>query len=370
MTGTSVSGSTGQETDMKSMEQYVPAAIPAEQQTEKISVIVTVYNIERYLERAVDSILSQTYRKLEIILVDDGSTDTSGALCDGYANKDSRVRVIHKENGGAYSARNAGLLAVTGELVTFVDGDDWIDPKMYETLVSAMREKNADLAVCRYRKVFDDHTDDRSTPLAAVFDGQELLAKYLEEDEKWLIQTAVWNKLWRRKLSDGLIFPKSIYEDMYFTIRLLARSEKSIYLDTALYHYYCSRAESTTNIGLSQRTFDDLIPNFYDRSAFLREIGREDLALLQDYYLYKRLLLFFTAVHRSRDPHKKEREAFLAQKLKEGEPVYPAVFSIPQANPNEYKKMKLFLKSPALYVLAMRLNDSVVIPLKLRLRKR
>lgn len=355
---------------MKIMEQYAPAAVPAERQTEKISVIVTVYNIERYLERAVDSILSQTYRNLEVILVDDGSADKSGVLCDRYAKKDSRVKVVHQENGGAYSARNAGLSAAVGEIVTFVDGDDWIDPGMYERLVSAMYEKDADLAVCRYRKVFDDHTDDRSTPLAAVFDGQELLAKYLEEDEKWLIQTAVWNKLWRRELSEGLTFPKSIYEDMYFTIRLLARSQKSVYLDTAFYNYYCSRAESTTNIGLNRKTFDDLIPNFYDRSAFLREIGREDLALLQDYYLYKRLLLFYTAVRRSRDPQKKEREAFLTQKLREGKAVYPAVFSIPQANPKEYQKMKLFLKSPALYVLAMRLNDSVVIPLKLWLKGR
>ncbi len=182
-----------------------------------------------------------------------------------------------------------------------MDGDDWIDAEMYETLVSAMEEQGTDMAVCRYRKVFDDHTDDRSTPLAAVFEGQELLAKYLtlvsameeqgtdmavcryrkvfddhtddrstplaavfegqellakylEEDEKWLIQTAVWNKLWRRSLSEGLKFPQSLYEDMYFTIRLLARSQKSVYLDTAFYNYYCSRAESTTNIGLSQKT--------------------------------------------------------------------------------------------------------------------
>lgn len=354
---------------MDIMNGYAPARISQERQEQKITVIVTVYNIERYLERAVDSILSQTYRNLEVILVDDGSTDKSGELCDSYARKDSRVKAVHKENGGAYSARNAGLSAASGELVTFVDGDDWIDAEMYETFVSALEEQGADMAVCRYRKVFDDHTDDRSTPLAAVFEGQELLAKYLEEDEKWLIQTAVWNKLWRRSLSEGLKFPQSLYEDMYFTIRLLARSKKSVYLDTAFYNYYCSRAESTTNIGLSQKTFDDLIPNFYDRSAFLREIGREDLALLQDYYLYKRLLLFYTAVQRSRDARKKEHKAFLAQKLKEGKPSYPAVFSIPQANPKEYQKMKLFLKCPALYVPAMVLNDSVIVPLKQRLRR-
>ena len=94
---------------------------------------------------------------------------------------------------------------------------------------------------------------------------------------------------------------------MYFTIRLLAKSRRSVYLDWAMYNYVCSRTTSTTNIGLNEKTFNDLIPNFYERSAFLREIGREDLALLQDYFLYKRLLLFYTAVCRSQDPKKKEQ---------------------------------------------------------------
>ncbi len=102
---------------MDIMNGYAPARISQERQEQKISVIVTVYNIERYLERAVDSILSQTYRNLEVILVDDGSTDKSGELCDSYTRKDSRVKAVHKENGGAYSARNAGLSAASGELV-------------------------------------------------------------------------------------------------------------------------------------------------------------------------------------------------------------------------------------------------------------
>ncbi|MDO4293872.1 MAG: glycosyltransferase [Eubacteriales bacterium] len=333
---------------------------------EKISVIVTVYNIESYLSRAVDSILAQTYQNLEVLLIDDGSADRSGAFCDAYAKADRRVRVIHQANGGAYSARNTGLSAASGELVTFVDGDDWIDPDMYERLLCAMRQHRADLAVCRYRKVFEDRTVDASTRREAVFEGQELLAKYLEEDEDWLIQTAVWNKLWRRELSQGLVFPKSLYEDMAFTIRLLARSKRSVYLDRAYYNYFCGRAESTTNLGLNEHTFDDLIPNFYERSAWLTQIGRADLALLQDYFLYKRLLLFYTAVARSRDPQKKERLAFLRQKLQEGRGSYPEIFGIPQANPNEYRKLKLFLRSPLLYRAAMRINDSVLIPIKTR----
>ena len=257
-----------------------------------------------------------------------------------------------------------------GDYLTFVDGDDWIEPQMYETLLAAMMEQDADLAVCRYRKIYENRRVDLSTPMAAVFEGQELLAKYLEEDEAWLIQTAVWNKLWKRSLSDGLRFPKSLYEDMYFTIRLLAKSKRSVYLDWAMYNYVCSRTTSTTNIGLNEKTFNDLIPNFYGRSAFLREIGREDLALLQDYFLYKRLLLFYTAVCRSQDPKKKEHKAFLQQKIEAGKDCYAAVYGIPQASSQEYRKMKLFLKSPILYRAAMRLNDSFLIPIKVAMANR
>jgi len=233
-----------------------------------------------------------------------------------------------------------------------------------------MMEQDADLAVCRYRKIYENRRVDLSTTMAAVFEGQELLAKYLEEDEAWLIQTAVWNKLWKRSLSDGLRFPKSLYEDMYFTIRLLAKSKRSVYLDWAMYNYVCSRTTSTTNIGLNEKTFNDLIPNFYERSAFLREIGREDLALLQDYFLYKRLLLFYTAVCRSQDPKKKEHKAFLQQKIEAGKDCYAAVYGIPQASSQEYRKMKLFLKSPVLYRAAMRLNDSFLIPIKVAMANR
>ena len=335
-----------------------------------ISVIVPIYNVKAYLDRCVESLLGQSYKDLEIFLVDDGSTDGCGKVCDRYAAQDPRITVIHKKNGGLSDARNAALDAAQGEYYAFVDGDDWIEPQMYETLLAAMMEQDADLAVCRYRKIYENRRVDLSTPMAAVFEGQELLAKYLEEDEAWLIQTAVWNKLWKRSLSDGLRFPKSLYEDMYFTIRLLAKSKRSVYLDWAMYNYVCSRTTSTTNIGLNEKTFNDLIPNFYERSAFLREIGREDLALLQDYFLYKRLLLFYTAVCRSQDPKKKEHKAFLQQKIEAGKDCYAAVYGIPQASSQEYRKMKLFLKSPILYRAAMRLNDSFLIPIKVAMANR
>lgn len=355
---------------MKIIEQYWPAPIMPEKQTDTISVVMTVYNIDLYLDRAVRSVLDQTYRNLEVILVDDGSTDRCPQICDRYAKEDPRVKVIHKKNGGAYEGRNVGIKHATGVYLTFVDGDDWLDPDMYEGMLSCMKEYGADMAVCRYKWVRRDSTVDKSTGRMAVMEGQELLTKFLEEDEAYQIQNAVWNKLYLRSILGDLEFPNSLYEDMLYTIRLLTKTKRSVYIDHAWYNYLCDRSGSTTNRGLNPHIFSDLIPNLYERSEFLRSIGREDLALLQDYFLYKRLLLFYTAVSRSRDPQKKEYQDFLNKKIQAGRTQYVAVFQIPQANPNEYRKMKLFLFSPRLYLAAMRLNDSLLIPVKTRLARR
>lgn len=351
---------------MKILEHYRPRPIPPEEQTETISVAVAVYNSDAFLDRSIRSVLNQTYRNLEVILVDDGSTDRCPQICDRYAAADPRVKVIHKKNGGLYTSRNAGIECATGTYLTFLDGDDWLDPEMYECMLSAMREQDAQLAVCRYKWVYQDGTVDRSTDRAAVMEGQELLAKYLEEDEAWQIQNAAWNKLYKRSILGDLRFPARWYEDMLYTPQLLAKPERSVYLDHAWHNYICDRSGSIMNRGVNPRIFSDLIPNLYDRSVYLRQIGREDLALLQDYFLYKKLLLFYTEVVRSRDPQRAEHLAWLEEKLREGEERYPAIFSIPQANPNVYRKMKLFLRSPGLYNAVMRLDDSFLIPLKVR----
>ena len=115
-----------------------------------ISVIVPVYNVENYLPRCLDSIINQTYTNLEILLVDDGATDNSGKLCDEYAQKDNRIRVFHKENGGVSSARNMGLDNATGEYIAFVDSDDYIDKCMYEIMLNSSVQNNADIVVCGY----------------------------------------------------------------------------------------------------------------------------------------------------------------------------------------------------------------------------
>ena len=357
----------GKELSLKIMEQYRPGPIPPKEQTETISVAVAVYNSEAYLDRSIRSVLDQTYRNLEVILVDDGSTDACPDICDQYAALDPRVKVIHKKNGGLYTSRNVGMEHATGTYLAFLDGDDWLDPDMYERMLSSLREQDADLAVCRYRCVYRDGTVDRSTDRAAVMEGQEMLAKYLEEDEAYQIQNAAWNKLYKRSILGDLKFPARWYEDMLYTVQLLAKPKRSVYLDRAGHNYICDRSGSIMNKGVNPRIFSDLIPNLYDRSAYLRSIGREDLALLQDYFLYKRLLLFYTAVSRSADPQKGEHKAYLRERLEAGRAQYPAIFGIAQANPNEYRKLKLFLCSPRLYLAAMRLNDTFLIPVKVRM---
>lgn len=349
---------------MQILNDYKIKPIEKSKDDPLISVCVAVYNSEDYLPRCIDSILDQTYENLQIILVDDGSTDSCGKICDEYAAKDPRIEVIHKTNGGLYTSRNSGIEAAKGEYICFLDGDDYIDPCMYENMLSALRDLDCDLAVCRYKQVFEDGIKDGSTGKTIIFDSSEILEQFLKEDEHILIQNSAWNKLYKRSLISSLRFPARWYEDMLYTPQLLNLTSRSVYLDTAWHNYICDRSSSIMNKGVNKRIFTDLIPNFYDRSAFLESIGRHDLALISDYFLYKKLLLYVTDVYRSSEKEKKDYLSFLDEKLRDGKDRYAEIFGIDIANPNEYKKMKIYLKSPLLYHITMRLNDSLVIPLK------
>ena len=141
----------------------------------RISIIVPVYKAEKYLPRCVESLLSQTYRELEIILVDDGSPDNCPEICDGYAEKDSRVKVIHKENGGVSSARNAGLEAASGDYITFVDSDDYVDGQMYEKMLSVAEEYSCDVVMCDCVKEFSDRREVYSHDIRSGFYNKEQL---------------------------------------------------------------------------------------------------------------------------------------------------------------------------------------------------
>ena len=210
-----------------------------------ISVIVPVYKVEPYLDRCVESIVNQTYKNLEIILVDDGSPDNCGAMCDAWAAKDSRIRVIHKENGGLSDARNAGMAVATGEYLAFVDSDDWLDITYVEHLYLLAQKYNAQIVACDVQIVFDE------TSLNATGSGS-IVAYTPEEALKALIEgrtfrAVAWNKLYQKDLFIGECYPVGKnHEDEFTTFRLIDKAQQLIYFDKTLY-YYRQRPNSIMN---------------------------------------------------------------------------------------------------------------------------
>ncbi len=171
-----------------------------------ISVIVPVYKVEKYLRRCVDSILSQSFTDFELLLTDDGSPDNCPAICDNYAAKDSRVRVIHKENGGLSSARNAALNICEGKYICFVDSDDYISPDMFEKLLSAAKNNDCEVAICGQFTERDGQIsiDEPKVEQLLIFDSDKAIEKLIEDK---IINNYVWDKIYKKYLFDGVRFP-------------------------------------------------------------------------------------------------------------------------------------------------------------------
>lgn len=355
---------------MKIWEQYHPAPVPETEQNEIISVVICGYNIAQYIERGISSVCRQTYRNLEIIVVDDGSTDETGQICERLAETDSRIRVLHIENGGPSKARNAGMQIAKGELLAFVDGDDWIDADMYEKLYSALQEQKAELAVCRYRQVNRHDTLDLSTDRAVCFEKQEALEYYVREKTEFDIQNAVWNKLYRRSVLQNLRFEEGkLYEDILFTTKALAAAGRCVYLDTALYNYIIDREGSIMNTRLGERTFTDHIPAYREKSAFLRELGREDLAKIHDYFFYKRLLLFYNQLRTAGVAEQMQYRERLAAILRQEQRSVLEAFGCEEASSKERRRAKLFMKSETGYWILVQSDERIVIPLKVLVKR-
>ena len=202
-----------------------------------ISVIVPVYKVEQYLDQCVQSITDQTYRNLEIILVDDGSPDNCGAMCDAWAEKDTRIRVIHKINGGLSDARNEGLKAAIGDLVGFIDSDDWIEPEMFQVLYNQMCSEKSDIASCGIVLFWENGRPEERLSIKgnAVLDTKAALKAIIEES--WIKQP-VCNKLYKRHLISQLVFPVGkTHEDAFWTYQAVAQARRVSVSDEMLYHY-------------------------------------------------------------------------------------------------------------------------------------
>ena len=205
----------------------------------KISVIVAAYNVEQYLHKCIDSILAQTYKNIELILVDDGSPDNSGAICEEYAQKDSRIKVIHKQNGGQATARNVALGVATGDYIGFIDGDDWIEPEMYMRLIETLKKEDADIVQCGWYKV--EPTGDKECPYSNCFKEVYTGNKGLDElinSKGGHLNTSVCCKLFKGDLARQVHFsPVRAYEDDEYIFKTVAAAKKVVCIDTPYYNY-------------------------------------------------------------------------------------------------------------------------------------
>lgn len=216
----------------------------------EISVIVPIYNVEKYLRKCIESILGQTFHNIEIILVDDGSTDKSGRICDEYADKDARVVVIHKANGGPSDARNQGIQRSSGEYITYIDSDDYIDRRYLEILYRVIQEKGADLVLCNNTSVMGE-----DIPEIKKFDYQKIVsdAVILSKAEAYDLmlldrETSItaWGKLYHRRLFQSVRYPKGeLYEDLKVIDQIVESSQKIVYIPYDGYFYLVRRGSIT-----------------------------------------------------------------------------------------------------------------------------
>lgn len=216
-----------------------------------ISIIVPVYNVEKYLRRCIDSILNQTYHNLDVILIDDGSTDESGKICDEYACKDNRIRVIHKPNGGLSSARNIGIDNAKGDYIGFVDSDDWVEPEMFYILKKNLEEYDADVSDINAKVVKDEFPFKNSKEKITCYEGTDILRDYFISD-----RYACWRKLYTKSAISDVRFPDGkINEDIIANYLFLKNAKKIVKSSLVMYHYY-NNPLSITGKMFKEKDFD------------------------------------------------------------------------------------------------------------------
>lgn len=290
----------------------------------EVSIIVPVYNVEQYLRRCVDSILEQKFQDYELILVNDGSIDGCGGLCDLYGSQHSNVRVIHKPNGGLSSARNAGLDVAEGEYIVFVDSDDYIHQEMIGTLHELARIHSSDIVMCNYVRTNEEQISQvlpTEVPEVYHYTNLQAIDRLLNVDEDhqsgkknglhWVL---AWNKLYKRHLFNDLRYKDGVlFEDVHIIHRLLYKCSKITYIPQPLYYYY-QRPESIVNSTFTIRKADKAYA-LEDRAIFLRSIGKAHLyrrslkTYLDMFYWY-----YYKAVQEC--AHEKEEIAKLKRSLR------------------------------------------------------
>lgn len=256
---------------------------------EKISIIIPVYNIEKYIRECLDSVVNQTYKDLEIIIVDDGSTDNSGAICDEYVSRDKRIKVIHQTNAGAANAKNTALDHVTGEYVAFLDSDDFVSEDWISTMYQSMKQYNADIVECGFDKVFINQTVNSVAYMdEMVYSPKEYFAQYFEHWESVLF----CNKLFRADLLKNIRFRKErrCIDDEFFTYKVISLANKIVRIKEVLYHYRQRKTSAVHQIEHALQITDDCLEVLIERykwiSGFSQKLNKVFLEHDTDTLLY------------------------------------------------------------------------------------
>ena len=356
-----------------------------------VSVIVAAYNVERYLPAALESVLAQTYKNLEILVVDDGSTDKTPGICDTYARKDSRIRVIHKENGGLSDARNAALPVASGDYIAYLDGDDRMQPCMIEAMVRACLLTDAPVAAVKYRAVREDGA---KTPSDAACCGQPAgpekaasdqasqntrkpenvrsaaaapdlrEAKILTQDEaldnwirnglhgnerKYIIYNSVWSKLFRKDVAEGVLFPKGENsEDIPYTTRTLLKADKVVLIPQPYYLYLQGRSGSIMNQKTGERRLGDELRHWQEQIRLLTEAGKKKAAAGAKACLHLRYMQYDLEFRNNRETasYAGQIEQWMHGHRKE---ILEDARRADCVSRKERLRLQLFLFSPALY---------------------
>lgn len=251
-----------------------------------ISIIIPVYKVEKYLEKCIESVLKQTYTNLQIILVDDGSPDNCGKICDEYAKKDPRIEVIHKVNGGLSDARNVGIAKAKGKYIGFVDSDDYIKEDMYEILINLIKEYDADVSICNLYDVIDGKEYIRNNENGIQeYSRLEILKEVLLDKN---IQSYAWNKLYKKELFDEIKYPiGKKYEDIGTTFYVFEKCNKIVVTSESEY-YYLKRSDSLVN-NVTESTVLDYTDIIIQRYLYTQK-NIEKLRKYNNYYLAKTLI--------------------------------------------------------------------------------
>lgn len=288
-----------------------------------LSIIIPVYNVEPYLACCLDSILAQTFTDFEVLLIDDGSTDASGVICDDYAKKDNRIQCFHKENGGHMSARQAGFRQASGEYVTFVDSDDWIDPAMYRTMCAAAEKYDADVICCNYTAVTPEKEIkrldfcnpgfyDRQQLEEQIYPGMLFSGSFFH----YGVSPSLCNKLFRRSLFEKHLFrvPLSLKlgEDGLAVYSCLLEASSVCFLPETFYYYRSSSSSLTHTMDYERLAENHLLFTTYDELFDLAAHPYMEKQLLY-YYAYQCLLTFPPVFHSSLKAGQNFKRNFLSE---------------------------------------------------------